>query len=110
MNAGGKFSSSAYKRRSNQILELTQDLRRAKEMEASMRHEGTAYQPADTSEVESKYIAESEKLQQMNTRLGLSYDALKAKIASLNKRPSYICYRCSWRKNQGNSAWNESDE
>nr|DAQ49793.1 MAG TPA: minor tail protein [Caudoviricetes sp.] len=85
LNAGGKFSSSAYKRRSNQILELTQDLRRAKEMEASMRHEGTAYQPADTSAVESKYIAESEKLQQMNTRLGLSYDALKAKISSLNK-------------------------
>nr|DAT87302.1 MAG TPA: minor tail protein [Caudoviricetes sp.] len=88
LNAGGKFSSSAYKRRSNQILELTQDLRKAKEMEASMRHEGTAYQPADTSEVESKYIAESEKLQQMNTRLGLSYDALKAKIASLNKSTS----------------------
>lgn len=88
LNAGGKKSSSAYKRRSNQILELTQDLRRAKEMEAAMRHEGTAYQPADTSAVESKYIAESEKLQQMNTRLGLSYDALKAKIASLNKSTS----------------------
>ena len=84
LNAGGKFSSSAYKRRSNQILELTQDLRRAKEMEAAMRHEGTAYQPADTSAAESKYIAESEKLQQMNTRLGLSYDALKAKVESLN--------------------------
>lgn len=84
LNAGGKQNSSAYKRRSNQILELTQDLRRAKEMEAAMRHEGTAYQPADTSAVESKYIAESEKLQQMNTRLGLSYDALKAKVESLN--------------------------
>lgn len=90
LNAGGKQSSSAYKRRSNQILELTQDLRRAKEMEAAMRREGTAYQPADTSAVESKYLTESEKLQQMNTRLGLSYDALKAKITSLNGSTSAL--------------------
>lgn len=90
LNSGGKQSSSAYKKRSNQILELTQELRRAKEMEAAMRHEGTAYQPADTSAVESKYLAESEKLQQMNTRLGLSYDALKAKITSLNGSTSAL--------------------
>lgn len=87
------FSTSTQKTSSFQKLEediqnVKKNLKAAATEKAFLESSGKAYQPADTSAVEGKYIAESEKLQQMNTRLGLSYDALKAKIASLNKSTS----------------------
>lgn len=83
------FSTSTQKTSSFQKLEediqnVKKNLKAAATEKALLESSGKAYQPADTSAAESKYIAESEKLQQMNTRLGLSYDALKAKIESLN--------------------------
>lgn len=79
---GGKEDSSAYQKRKLKIDELKSSIQNAKNEQQQLLNTGGAYKPVDTSGVESKLFAEKQKLSQMNTSLGTSYEALKQKVVS----------------------------
>lgn len=82
LNAGGKESSSAYKKRALKIEELRNSIKYAKAEQDELLNSGQAYALMDTSGVEDKLFIEEQKLQQMHTSLGASYEVLKAKMES----------------------------
>lgn len=80
--AGGKESSSGYKRRQMQIEELRNSIKYAKGEQEELLQSGGAYKPVDTSAIERKLVEEQEKLKESGNRLGTSYQNLKQKVES----------------------------
>lgn len=82
LTAGWKETSTAYKKREAQIRELQKSIQYAKAEQDDLLKSGQAYTTPDTSKTEQKLSAEKQKLAQMQTVLGTSYEALKAKVQS----------------------------
>lgn len=82
IEGGGKEGSPTYKRLDAQLNEIDakQDrvIAKMKQLEGS----GIAYTTPDTSDLEQKIAAEEQKLLQMQTALGTSYESLKEKVKS----------------------------
>lgn len=76
----GKTTSTAYQKREMQIEELQKSIQYAKLEQDRLLNSEQAYTTPDTSKVRQKLVAEQQKLMQMNTVLGTSYEALKVKV------------------------------
>lgn len=80
VTAGGKKSSSGYKRRQIQIEELRQSIEQARKEQEEFLLSGESHTPVDTSALEEKLASEEEKLKESGNRLGTSYEQLKQKV------------------------------
>lgn len=73
-------NSYPYKNATEQIDIYSQKVDELRAKMEELKASGGDYQPVDTSAVTQKLISESQKLQQMENSLNISYDALKSKI------------------------------
>lgn len=78
--AGGKSSSSAYRRREMEIEELRSSIEYAKGEQEELLSSGGAYQPVDTSATEDKLISEGQRLSQMQSSLQTVMDSMIQKV------------------------------
>lgn len=84
LQTGGKSKSSAYQKREMEIEELRNSIRYAKGEQDALLQSGNAYKPVDTSGIQKQLFNEEQKLAQMNSSLGTSWQSLKAKIVQCN--------------------------
>ena len=80
VETGGNTKSTAFERMEYDIENLRSKLEEARAEKERLESSGGAYQAVDTSAVTDKLIAEQQRLQQMESALNISYDALKSKI------------------------------
>lgn len=78
LKSGGKLNTEPYNQLENEIDQLKLKLRSAKEEKEKFL--STAYTDSDISSIETALTAEKERLAQMNSALGISYDGLKNKV------------------------------
>lgn len=85
LQGGGKENSSVYKKMEAQLdsLDAKQDqvIAKMRNLEVS----GGAYKTADTGALNQKLIVEKQRLAQMNSTLGVSYESLQAKVNKYKK-------------------------
>ena len=72
--------SDAIQKTKKDYDEVAKKIDQVKQKQEGLVNSGKAYTAPDTSAINSKLIVETERLSQMNSSLGVSYDALKYKI------------------------------
>lgn len=79
---GGDTESERYKKMSMQLKQLAIDFNAVKKEREAMLADGSAYTAADTSDLTAKLSAETQKLNEMGTRLETTYAGVKTNIDS----------------------------
>lgn len=82
LETGGDEGSRTFKAMTYEVEKLETQLRQAEQDKERLESSGMAYEAADVSGLSQKLAAEEQRLAQMNTALGTSYESLKAKVAS----------------------------
>lgn len=80
----GFSEDEAYKAVASDIDRIGAALEKNIEKKRQMEESGTAYVTPDTLAIDQKVLIDEQKLEQMHTALGTSYEALKAKTQSYN--------------------------
>lgn len=84
LSTGGDEASKTFQKMEYDTERLQDRMEAALEAKKRLESSGGAYQPVDTSGLESKYSAEADKLSSMNNSLATSYAGLKQKVDEYN--------------------------
>ena len=85
VETGGDIRSRAFEGMEYDIEQLNKKLDEARQKKNQLEASGFAYAAPDTSAAEQKLLIEKQKLAQMNTALGTSYESLKVKVNGYKK-------------------------